>query len=168
MTMNNDYVCVGKIVNTHGIKGELRILSDFELKNKVFKKDVKLYIGPEKKEFIITGYRHHKMFDMVTFAGITNINEVLSLKGLFVYVKRDILDIANDSYILSDLIGLDVYDKDKKIGTVKDYYLDKGNTLLDIVGQKEFYIPLKSHYIKNVDTKNKKIITEGGSDLILW
>ncbi len=166
MTMN-DYVCVGKIVNTHGIKGELRILSDFELKTKVFKKDVNLYVGPEKQEFTITGYRHHKMFDMVTFAGITNINEVLSLKGLFVYVKRDILDIANDSYILSDLIGLDVYDKDKKIGTVKDYYLDKGNTLLDIVGQKEFYIPLKSHYIKNVDTKNKKIITEGGSDLIL-
>ena len=166
MTMN-DYVCVGKIVNTHGIKGELRILSDFELKTKVFKKDVNLYVGPEKQEFTITGYRHHKMFDMVTFAGITNINEVLSLKGLFVYVKRDILDIANDSYILSDLIGLAVYDKDKKIGTVKDYYLDKGNTLLDIVGQKEFYIPLKSHYIKNVDTKNKKIITEGGGDLIL-
>ena len=166
MTMN-DYVCVGKIVNTHGIKGELRILSDFELKTKVFKKDVNLYVGPEKQEFTITGYRHQKMFDMVTFAGITNINEVLSLKGLFVYVKRDILNINNDSYILSDLIGLAVYDKDKKIGTVKDYYLDKGNTLLDIVGQKEFYIPLKSHYIKNVDTKNKKIITEGGSDLIL-
>ena len=166
MTMN-DYVCVGKIVNTHGIKGELRILSDFELKTKVFKKDVNLYVGPEKQKFTITGYRHHKMFDMVTFAGITNINEVLSLKGLFVYAKRDILDITNDSYILSDLIGLEVYDKDKKIGTVKDYYLDNGNTLLDIVGQKEFYIPLKSHYIKNVDTKNKKIITEGGSDLIL-
>ena len=166
MTMN-DYVCVGKIVNTHGIKGELRILSDFELKTKVFKKDVNLYVGPEKQEFTITGYRYHKMFDMVTFAGISNINEVLSLKGLFVYVKRDILDIANDSYILSALIGLEVYDKDKKIGTVKDYYLDNGNTLLDIVGQKEFYIPLKSHYIKNVDTKNKKIITEGGSDLIL-
>lgn len=167
MTMNNDYVCVGKIVNTHGIKGELRILSDFELKNKVFQKDINLYVGPEKQEFTITTYRHHKMFDMVTFKGITNINEVISLKGLFVYVKRETLNLDNDSYILSDLIGLAVYDKDKKIGTVKDYYLDNGNTLLDIVGQKEFYIPLKSHYIKNVDTKNKKIITEGGSDLIL-
>ena len=45
MTMN-DYVCIGKIVNTHGIKGELRILSDFELKNKVFKKGVNRYVGP--------------------------------------------------------------------------------------------------------------------------
>ena len=99
MTMN-DYVCIGKIVNTHGIKGELRILSDFELKNKVFKKGVNLYVGPEKQEFTITGYRHHKMFDMVTFAGISNINEVLDLKGLLVYVKRGILDIESDSYFL--------------------------------------------------------------------
>ena len=163
----NDYVCVGKIVNTHGIKGELRILSDFELKNKVFKKDVKLYVGPEKKEFIITGYRHHKMFDMVTFKGITNINEVINLKGLLVYVKRETLNLDNASYVLSDLIGLDVYDKDKKIGTVKDYYLDNGNTLLDVLGKKEFYIPLKSHYIKRVNLQDKKIITEGGRELIL-
>lgn len=167
MTMNNDYVCVGKIVNTHGIKGELRILSDFELKNKVFQKDINLYVGPEKREFTITSYRHHKMFDMVTFKGITNINEVLNLKGLLVYVKREILNLDNDSYVLSDLIGLDVYDKDKKIGAVKDYYLDNGNTLLDVLGKKEFYIPLKSHYIKSVNLQDKKIITEGGSELIL-
>ena len=167
MIMNNDYVCVGKIVNTHGIKGELRILSDFELKNKVFQKDINLYVGPEKREFTITSYRHHKMFDMVTFKGITNINEVLNLKGLLVYVKREILNLDNDSYVLSDLIGLDVYDKDKKIGTVKDYYLDNGNTLLDVLGKKEFYIPLKSHYIKRVNLQDKKIITEGGRELIL-
>lgn len=167
MTMNNDYVCVGKIVNTHGIKGELRILSDFELKNKVFQKDINLYVGPEKREFTITSYRHHKMFDMVTFKGITNINEVINLKGLLVYVKRETLNLDNDSYVLSDLIGLDVYDKDKKIGTVKDYYLDNGNTLLDVLGKKEFYIPLKSHYIKSVNLQDKKIITEGGSELIL-
>ena len=166
MTMN-DYVCIGKIVNTHGIKGELRILSDFELKNKVFKKGVNLYVGPIKQEFTITGYRHHKMFDMVTFAGISNINEVLDLKDLLVYVKREVLNMEINAYILSDLIGLEVYDKDKKIGVVKDYYLDNGNTLLAVEGPKEFYIPLKSHYIKKVDIKDQKIITEGGSDLIL-
>ena len=167
MIMNNDYVCVGKIVNTHGIKGELRILSDFELKNKIFQKNINLYVGPEKIEFTITSYRHHKMFDMVTFKGITNINEVINLKGLLVYVKRETLNLDNASYVLSDLIGLDVYDKDKKIGTVKDYYLDNGNTLLDVLGKKEFYIPLKSHYIKRVNLQDKKIITEGGRELIL-
>ena len=40
-----ELVRIGKIVNTHGIKGELRILSDFEFKDKVFKKGVKVYVG---------------------------------------------------------------------------------------------------------------------------
>ena len=162
-----NYIKIGKLVNTHGIKGEVKILSDFTKKELVFQPNFMLYIGSNKKPMKITGYRHHKMFDMVTFKGITNINEVLSLKGLLVYVKRETLNLDNDSYILSDLIGLDVYDKDKKIGTVKDYYLDNGNTLLDVLGKKEFYIPLKSHYIKRVNLQDKKIITEGGSELIL-
>ena len=38
-----ELVYIGKIVNTHGIKGELRVLSDFELKEKVFKKNHKIY-----------------------------------------------------------------------------------------------------------------------------
>ena len=48
-----ELVRIGKIVNTHGIKGELRILSDFEFKDKVFKKGIKVYVGKKKKEFII-------------------------------------------------------------------------------------------------------------------
>lgn len=166
MIMNN-YVCIGKIVNTHGIKGELRILSDFEYKDKVFKKGISLFVGPLKKEYFINSYRHHKIFDMVTFVDYNNINDVLDLKGLLVYVNRSILEITEEDYLLTDLIGMEVYDKDKLLGVVKDYYLDNGNTLLEITGPKVFYIPLKSNYIEKVDTKNKKIITNNGGELIL-
>lgn len=163
----NNYVCIGKIVNTHGIKGELRILSDFEYKDKVFKNNVSLYVGSLKKEYVINSYRHHKIFEMVTFKGYNNINEVLELKGQLVYINRSILKINEDDYLLNDLIGLEVYDNDKLLGVVKDYYLDNGNTLLEIKGKNIFYIPLKSDYIKNVDVKNKKIITNNGGALIL-
>ncbi len=166
MTMNN-YVCIGKIVNTHGIKGELRILSDFEYKDKVFKTGVSLFIGPLKKEYTINSYRHHKIFEMVTFVGYNNINEVLDLKGELVYINRDILEMNEDTYLLNDLIDMEVLDKEKILGVVKDYYLDNGNTLLEVRGKKNFYIPLKSNYIKRVDTKNKKIITNNGGELIL-
>lgn len=166
MIMNN-YVCIGKIVNTHGIKGELRILSDFEYKDKVFKKGISLFVGSLKKEYVINSYRHHKIFDMVTFVDYNNINDVLDLKGLLVYVNRSILEITEEDYLLTDLIGMEVYDKDKLLGVVKDYYLDSGNTLLAIKGTKDFYIPLKSNYIEKVDTKNKKIITNNGGELIL-
>ena len=61
------YINVGKLVNTHGLKGEVRILSDFRHKKNVFVKGMKLYIGKKKEEFTINTYRFHKIYDMVTF-----------------------------------------------------------------------------------------------------
>ena len=43
-----EYICIGKIVNTHGIKGEIRILSEFPYKSLVFKQNFTVYIGKEK------------------------------------------------------------------------------------------------------------------------
>ena len=48
------YVLIGKIVNTHGLKGEVRILSSFKYKDKVFKNGMKVYIGKNKIEECIT------------------------------------------------------------------------------------------------------------------
>ena len=116
---------------------------------------------------VTTEQTTNKIFEMVTFKGYNNINEVLELKGQLVYVNRSILKINEDDYLLNDLIGMEVFDNDELLGVVKDYYLDNGNTLLEIKGKKIFYIPLKSDYIKNVDVKNKKIITNNGGALIL-
>ena len=113
-----EFLKIGKIVNTHGIKGELRILSDFEYKDKVFKNNVSLYVGSLKKEYVINSYRHHKIFEMVTFKGYNNINEVLELKGQLVYVNRSILKINEDDYLLNDLIGMEVFDNDELL--IKD------------------------------------------------
>ena len=59
------YVLIGKLVNTHGLKGEVRILSDFRYKDRVFIPNMKIYIGKEKKEETISTYRHHKIFEML-------------------------------------------------------------------------------------------------------
>ena len=82
------YIIIGKIVNTHGIKGELRILSDFKYKDKIFKKGFPLYIGYTKEKEIINTYRPHKQFDMVTFNNYNNINEVLKYKGEYVAIRE--------------------------------------------------------------------------------
>ena len=62
-----EYVCIGKLVNTHGIKGEVKLLSNFEYKNKVFVVGMNFYIGEDKEKVTVNSYRHHKVFDMVTF-----------------------------------------------------------------------------------------------------
>ena len=93
------FINVGKIVNTHGIKGELRILSKFRYKDKVFKKGMNLYVGKKKEKFTINTYRFHKIFDMVTFNGFNNINDVLYLKNEFVYINEEDLVLDDDEFL---------------------------------------------------------------------
>lgn len=163
----NELVFIGKIVNTHGIKGELRILSDFEKKERVFKTNTPIYIGKNKDKEVIKTYRLHKQFDMITLEGYTNINEVLKYKGQNVYVKRCILNLKNDEYLYEDLLGMEIIENKKILGKIKDIVYNKSNILLYIEGEKNFYIPLNEEYIKKVDVEKRIVETEGGESLIL-
>ena len=159
-----DYIYIGKIVSTHGIKGEVKIISDFFEKNKIFKKGFKLYITPLYHEEVINTYRVHKNYDMVTFNGYNDINEILKYIGMGVYIKRSDLDLKEDEYLLSDLIGYAVYDNNKLLGKVSGINFNN-NVLLKI--DDIFYIPFIDEFIEKVDVKTKKIMTRNGSDFKL-
>lgn len=159
-----DYIYIGKIVSTHGIKGEVKILSDFFEKDKIFKKGFKLYITPLYHEEVINTYRVHKNYDMVTFNGYNDINEILKYIGMGVYIKRSDLDLKEDEYLLSDLIGYVVYDNNKLLGKVSGINFNN-NVLLKI--DDNFYIPFIDEFIEEVDVKTKKIMTRNGSDFKL-
>ena len=81
--VNMNKIYIGKVVNTHGIKGEIRILSNFEYKDKVFKVNNKLIIGD--KTYEIKSHRIHKGYNMVTLDDYNNINDVLFLLKKEVY-----------------------------------------------------------------------------------
>ena len=89
----NEYVYVGKIVNTHALKGEVRLLSNFEYKDKVFLSGKTLYVGMHKSKEIIETYRRHKQFDMIKFKGIDYINDVLKYKGAYVYALKNDIEV---------------------------------------------------------------------------
>ena len=163
-----NYLKIGKIVNTHGIKGEIRILSDFEFKNKVFVKDFKIYIGPSYEEKIIASYRHHKEYEMITMKDLDNINQVLIYKGQDVYIDRDFLLLKDNEYLLQDLIGLTIIEGDETLGIIQDIVYNKGNILLSVGGLKEFYIPSHPNFIKEVKLKEKIVKVENAKDLIIW
>ena len=161
-----DFVYIGKIVGTHGIKGEIRIISNFDKKEKVFLIDMPVYIGNAKQKEIINSYRKHKNYDMITLKAINDINDVLKYKGQKVYVNRSDLNLENE-YILDDLIGMTVISNNEAYGMVKDIYDNNGNTLLEISFEKNYYIPYNSEYIKHVSLKEKAIEVENVKDLIL-
>lgn len=159
-----DLVFVGKITGTHGIKGELRIKSDFERKDLVFKVGNKIII--DGGEHVVRSYRYHKIFDMITIDDFNNINDVLCFVGKNVYVSRISLNLKKSEYLLSDLVGLNVVSNDTVYGIVKDYSNDI-NPLLKVEFDKNYYIPINSDYIKSVDLDKKEIIVDNIEGLII-
>ena len=162
-----NYVYIGKIVNTHGIKGEIRILSNFDKKELVFKKGFKIYIGNNYEEKTINTYRIHKNYDMVTLIGINNINDVLKYKGLKVYINRNDLNLNNNDYLIDDLLNLNIMFNNNNYGVVTNIYDNNGNTLLEIKYNKNYYIPLNSNYIKKVNIEKRTIEVNDIKDLII-
>ncbi len=163
----DNYILIGKFINTFGIKGELKLFSDFEYLDLVLKNGFSLYIGKDKTKEVITNYRIHKNYPMILLSEYTNINEVLKYKGEKVYIKREDLNLGEDEYLLSDLIGYKVYDNELLLGVVIDYEKNSASTLLKVMGDKKFYLPLIDQYILDVSTKEKKILTNNGKELIL-
>ena len=163
----NEFVYIGKVVNTHGIKGEFRILSNFELKDKVFVLNNRIYIGDDKKEYTILSYRHHKDFEMITVEGITDINQAILLKGKKVYFKRSDLELNSDDYLIDDLLDCEVLEDNLTLGKVTDIIYNNSNILLNVTGSNNFYIPIKGNYIIKVDKEAKKIYTSNAKDLII-
>ena len=161
-----DYIYIGTITDTHGIKGELRIKSNFEYKDQIFKKDFNIYIGDNKIKETINTYRYHKIYDMVTLYNYDNINQVLKYLKQKVYVLRSDLNI-NNGYVLDDLINMSIYENNILLGKVIDIFDNNGNILLNIKGEKEFYIPYNDNFIKKVDINSGKIEVSNAKDLIL-
>ncbi|MBE6147544.1 MAG: 16S rRNA processing protein RimM [Firmicutes bacterium] len=155
----DDYVYVGKIVNTHGIRGEVRIISDFEYKTRVFTVGMPIYIGRKKELEKINSYRHHKNFEMITMDGYDNINQVLKYKGLYVYIKKEDLHLENGELLESDYIGLDVYVDDCLKGVIEEIRESGGNNKFFVVRTEKgnVFVPFQNEFIKNVDISKKRI-----------
>ncbi len=151
-----NYIYVGEIVNTHGIKGEVRLISNFERKDLIFKKDFTIYIGDNKEKLIINTYRVHKNYDMLTFDGLNDINDVIMYKGEKVYILRE--DIDDNVRLKSDLIGYNVIYNDKNIGRVSSFFNNNSYDIMVIKGSsKDNFVPYLDKFIESIDYDKKNI-----------
>ena len=151
-----EYVCIGKLVNAHGIKGEVKLLSNFEYKDKAFVVGINFYIGEDKEKVTVNSYRHHKVFDMVTFKEYNYINDVLKFKGKLVYVLKPDLALDNNSILDRDYIGMNAYYEGVLVGKVNDIINNNGYKLM-LIGTK--FVPFNKEFISSVSvTKNELIL----------
>jgi 16S rRNA processing protein RimM len=155
-----NFISIGKYVNTHGVKGEIRIISDFSRKDLIFMPGFIIYIGKERQEFTINTYRKHKNYDMVTLKDINDINDIEHLKGSTVYINKDDINISLEE----DYIDYKVIIDDVEYN-IKEIIKNKKNKI--IVLDNKSMIPLVDEFIIKVDSNGKKIYIKNMKGLIL-
>jgi 16S rRNA processing protein RimM len=159
----DELVFIGKTISTHGIKGELKVLSDFEYKDRSFKVNNEIMIN--NIMHTITSIRYHKNYILMGIDNKNNINDILKYVGFNIYIRKDDLNLQAGEFLLKDLIGLDVIDDKNYLGKVKEIVLGRHNNFIKVSGEKEFLIPFIDNYI--VGVTEKEIKTKNAKDLML-
>ncbi len=149
-----EYVNVGKFVATHGLKGEIKIISNFDNIDDIYKVDKTIYIGDNKESFIIKSYRKHQKYDMLTLDGLDSIEKVLPYKNKSIYFNKDELD----SKIFETIIGYDVYNNEVYIGKVIEILKGVKYDMI-VVSDKRIIIPYIDTFVININHNEKAIKT---------
>ena len=148
-------IYIGTIVSTHGIKGELKIKSNFPYKEKAFKKGIHLII--DNKEYELKTHRVHKNLDMVTLDQYQNINEVLFLLKKKVYINKKELNLSDNEVLDEELLKYKILTASGKRGIIKEiFYASPTNKVIRAKLDHEVLIPLNSPLVK-VDVTKKEI-----------
>ena len=105
--------------------------------------------------------KFNNKFAILKFEGINSINDILVYKNCLLYVPQEDFEEALDDgeYLIDDLVGLDVYSKDKKVGVVVGVSNNGANDLLSVRGlsKKISLIPFVDELVPEVDLDNKKV-----------
>ena len=160
----NEMIFIGKTTSTFGIKGELKVRSDFNYLDKAYKIGNVILIN--NIEHKMSGVRYHKNHVLLKIDNLENINDVLDYVGYNIYIKRSYLNLSSNEYLDSDLINSDVMNDGINLGKVIDV-IRGVNTLIKVSGKVIFYIPYVDEYIINFDLENKKLYTKNCENLIM-
>ena len=156
-----EYVNIGKIVNTFGIKGELKVASNTDFVEERFKKGSTVYIGEEHLPFTVLNHREHKGFLLVSFRDHEDINLVERYKNMMIYKsKDDIKPLKKGEYYFSDLKDLEVYVEDRHVGKVLKVEEGVRHNYLRILKEedgKEYLVPFMDVFVQGVDLDQKRI-----------
>ncbi|MDO4661848.1 MAG: ribosome maturation factor RimM [Tissierellia bacterium] len=154
-------ILVGKILNTHGIKGQVKVrrISDNE---KRFDKGNFVYVESiDDKLEILDSFKHKDAY-ILKLSGIDSIDAAEKLKSKNVYIdENDLMKLEEGEYFIFDLYGLDVYENDEKIGTIKEVLTDYPNEIYVVeTKDRDILVPAVKDYVVDINLDEKKIIVK--------
>lgn len=151
-----DILKVGKIVNTHGLKGEVKVIALTDDPKRYNDLEFVLIDGIERK---IQGCKFQKDRVIVKIQGIDTIEEAEKYKNKYMEIPREYaVPLEEDTYYIADIIGCSVYDTlGKELGKVYDVIQTKNNDVYWIRQPKELLVPVLLDIVTDIDIENRKI-----------
>ena len=161
-----EFLTVGQIVRTIGLKGEVKIYPSTHFRDTRFKKGSRVFLLNDnneiERELTIKSHRVNGNCDNLIFEEISSIEEAekINKKHLFVEKNREIL--GKNEFFYSDLVGMKVnFDNGKEIGVVKA--IEEYNSYVTLrvkTNGKDVLVPFVEAFIKSVSLEEKQIIVK--------
>lgn len=155
--MIHPYLECGQIVNTHGIRGEVKIVPWADSAEFLCQFSTLYLDGAPVK---VQNARVHKGSVIAQLEGVSDVNAAMLLKNKVVYIRREDAKLPEGAFFLADIIGLDVVDESgSKLGTLKEVLSPSRQQVYVVAGEREILIPAVPEFIleTNVDAGYIKV-----------
>lgn len=145
------YIEAGRIVNTHGVAGEVKI--EVWLDSPQFmKKCGRIFVDGAPLKIISA--REHKGFLLARLEGVDDVNAAMRLKGREVRIDRGDAKLPRGAYFLQDIIGAAVVDEaGGVVGTLEEIMETPASRIYVVRGEREHMIPAVPEFIRSVDAE---------------
>jgi 16S rRNA processing protein RimM len=156
MPPESELVLLGKVMATHGVRGQLRIFLFSGEFSSIDALDRVILMGPDREmdTFEVAAAAQHGKKFLLTLKKYDNVNQVLHLVGRELYVEREQLpELPRGEYYWRDLVGLRVVtDKGEELGTLTDIIATGSNDVYVVTGkEREYLIPALEDVVLEVD-----------------
>ena len=162
-----NYFNVGKIVNTQGLQGEMRVLSVTDFAEERFKKSNTLALFDKKDQFVmdveIASHRKVKNFDIIKFKGMYHINAIEKFRDFSLKVaEEDLSDLEEGEFYYHEIIGLEVYENDVLLGTIKEILQPGANDVWVVKrkGKRDLLLPYIPPVVLGIDIEQGRVDVE--------
>ena len=159
--MEESKIMVLSIVNTHGLKGDVRAL--YYADGPDFFDSVEFVTTDKGEKLYLENVRVQKGALLVKFRGVDTPEAAEALRGRKCYVEKNQLsELSEGEYYIADLVGCDVTDGEKVIGAVKDVYRAGAGEMMEVglPSGKTALIPFVEAFVKEVDLEKHTILVE--------
>lgn len=151
--MKKQYLEAGKIVTTHGIKGEVKIMPYTDYPELLCEFD-RLFLGKNHEEINVERFRVSKNMVIAKLEGYDTPESAEKLRNKILYMHRDDLELDEDTYFIQDLIGIEVSDADSGFvyGKITDVMQTGANDVYVIQGkEREYLVPAIPEVVISTD-----------------